>query len=357
MNHNQNGVYQPQLNVFPAKKARPMASRRKVKKNLFKYERPSNDVVPARFNSKRALHSNLQASTESNVSNFLRKATISSKKTSPQKDVKLLKKLIPFLRPKFSSHVDRITRLRRLIHRPLIYSRICDQQTTTRLSSLYDARDSLLESITSYRLTRAFSARGKLVTSIKYAHNICPNQYICLPDVIGTCTDKSCLYQHKSNYYMGDIDKLADILSYKPSLTGFKSDPDLSPAENMRLCRLKLREYAARLLAKNHSNKPVETIAQNLLKYIRTDKSDLELLTLTRKLPKNSHVICNSCKGTGITGLAQNAPDVDGSVDTENDDKIKTAAIYSLTDRLLALKRSVNDLIDGVISVGAQQDT
>lgn len=175
------------------------------------------------------------------------------------------------------------------------------QAMPTRLSSLYDLRNSMLRNLASYRLTTGFSESGLRITDLTYTHNICPNDYICLPDLVGTCTDKNCRYQHKSNYFMTDIDKIADILSYKPSLTGFKVDPNLSDEENDYKCRIKLKQYAAKLLAKN-SGKTVETIAQNLVKYVRSNKSNLELLTITRRLPKVSHLIVSRSSETERVG-------------------------------------------------------
>lgn len=160
----------------------------------------------------------------------------------------------------------------------------------TRLSPLYDTKFSVLKNLASYRLTTGFVATGKLITDLNYTHNICPNDYICLPDLVGTCTDKSCLYQHKSNYIMSDIEKLADILSYRPSLTGFKHDPSLTREQNDKKCRVKLKQYAIKLLTKN-VEKSVETIAQNLVKYVRANKPDHELLTMKRELPKCSHLV------------------------------------------------------------------
>lgn len=202
----------------------------------------------------------------------------------------LMKKLSPFLRKKQSiqpelkdQNMESGTHKISTIKKP--------KPAPSRLSFLYDTKDSVLYNLASYRLTTRFAETGRPITDVNYTHNICPNDYICLPDLMGTCTDKNCLYQHKSNYFMSDIDKLTDILSYKPSLTGFKADTSLTIEENNNKCRLKLKQYAAKLLAKN-SDKSVETIAQNLVKYVRANKSDHELLELTRELPKVSHLAC-----------------------------------------------------------------
>lgn len=159
-----------------------------------------------------------------------------------------------------------------------------------RLSSIFSLKDSFLRNLASLRLTSKFSETGIALTDLTYTHNINPHDFVCLPDLIGSCTDKSCPYQHKSNYLMSDIEKLTDILSYKPSLTGFKPDPDLSKATNNINCRLKLKLYAAKLLAKN-PGKPIETIAQNLVKYVRSNRPDHELLVTTRVLPKSVHLV------------------------------------------------------------------
>lgn len=159
-----------------------------------------------------------------------------------------------------------------------------------RLSSLINLKDSVLRNFASFRLTSKFSETGLSLTDLSYAHNINPNDFVCLPDLVGSCTDKSCPYQHKSNYLMSDIEKLADILSYKPSLTGFKPEPSCSKEINDNSCRLKLKLYAAKLLSKN-PDKPVEVIAQNLVKYVRSNLSDNDLLVAIRVLPKAAHLV------------------------------------------------------------------
>lgn len=197
-------------------------------------------------------------------------------------------------RQKYSIHLLKtIDQKKSSILNPISIAKKRKLPLPTRLSSLYNSKNSILRNLASYRLTTRFVGTGIPITDLNYTHNICPNDYICLPDLIGTCTDKSCLYQHKSNYFMSDIEKLADILSYKPSLTGFKRDNELDQAENDNRCRLKLKQYAAKLLAKN-SGKTVEMIAQNLVKYVRANKSDIELLTMSRKLPKINHLVRTS---------------------------------------------------------------
>lgn len=159
-----------------------------------------------------------------------------------------------------------------------------------RLSSLYDLRDSVLRNLASYRLTSKFAETGLPLTDLTYSHNVSPHEYICLPDLVGDCTDKNCPYQHKSNYMMTDLEKLTDILSYKPSLAGFKPDPDLNEEENYKICRITLKQKAAKLISRN-SDKSVETIAQNLVRKIRINESDQKLLTMTRELPKVIHLV------------------------------------------------------------------
>lgn len=160
----------------------------------------------------------------------------------------------------------------------------------SRLSSLYDLNHSRLRNLASYRLTTNFLDTGAPLTDLRYTHNICPHDFICLPDLLGKCSDKSCIYQHQSNYLMSDIDKLADILSYNPQLTGFEPDPELGEEENINLCRVKLKQYAAKLIAKGCGN-AVEIIAKNLVKYVRFNKTDKELLCMTRRLPKVSNIV------------------------------------------------------------------
>lgn len=160
----------------------------------------------------------------------------------------------------------------------------------TRLSSLYNTKESPLKNLASYRLTKNFKGIGIPMTDLTYAHNICPNDYICLPDLLGACPDEDCPYQHKSGYMLSDVDKLVDILSYRPSLTGYQADPDLGPKDNEDLCRKKLRDYAAKLIARN-TGKSIEIIAKNLVKRVRLERTEHELLTSTRQLPKVSHRI------------------------------------------------------------------
>lgn len=163
----------------------------------------------------------------------------------------------------------------------------------TRLSSLYDLNNSILKNLAAYRLTSKYSEFGNVITDQSYTHNINPHEFICLTDFAFTCQDKSCPYQHEAKYIMTDIDKLADILSYKPSLTGFKPDHNSTQEKNFYQCRLKLKQYAANLISKN-SDKSIETIAQNLVKYVRGNKTDSELIVSTRRLPKSNHIIYKS---------------------------------------------------------------
>lgn len=160
------------------------------------------------------------------------------------------------------------------------------QVLCSRLSSLYDLNNSLLRGIASYRLTKNFNESGKQITDLTFAHNIRPHDYVCSLDLDGLCHNKDCPDQHSSNYIITDLDKIAEILSYKPSLTGFKPDAGLDTEANDGKCRLRVKEYAARLLSKN-SHKSVEMIANDIVKYVRGTKSDTEILTMTRVLPKN----------------------------------------------------------------------
>lgn len=168
----------------------------------------------------------------------------------------------------------------------LMLSNARKQVVCSRLSSLYDLKDSLLRGIASFRLTRKFAESGKQLTDLAYAHNIRPHNFVCLQDLDGLCQNKDCPDQHSSNYLMTDLDKLSEILSYRPSLAGFVPDSELSPEENDGKCRLKVKQYAARLISRN-SHKPVEMIANDLIKYVRGTKSDLDLLTTARVIPKN----------------------------------------------------------------------
>lgn len=245
--------------------------------------------------------------------------TNSSVPLKKQRNSKLLQMLEPLLRMNYSIRLKSTGQLDGSSRYTISLTKKRKQPLPNRLSSLYNSADSVLMNLASYRLTSRFTLTGKSVTDSSFAHNICPHDFICLPDLIGTCPDKSCLYQHRSNYLMTDIEKLADILSYKPSLTGFKSDASLSQEENAKNCRIKLKQYAAKLIAKN-SDKTVETISQNLLRYVRGDKPDHELLVMRRKLPKVSQL-----------GLRANI---------ENSDMQRKASIKSLANRLSALEKT-----------------
>lgn len=259
-----------------------------------------------------------QTVKEQNVSTNVPKTSIVSATPKKQRSSKLLQMLEPLLRMNYSIRLKSTGSLDGSSRYTISLTKMRKQIAPNRLSSLYDSWDSVLVNLASYRLTNRFASTGKSVTEHSFTHNICPHDYICLPDLIGTCPDKSCLYQHQSNYLMTDIEKLVDILSYKPSLTGFKADTSLSQEDNARNCRLKLKHYAAKLIAKN-SDKTVETIAQNLLRYVRGDKSDHELLVLRRKLPKVSQL----SSGT-----------------MENIDLQRRASIKSLANRLSALEKT-----------------
>lgn len=256
---------------------------------------------------------------ERNVTSVGTKPSVVSSTLKKQRSSKLLQMLEPLLRMNYSIRLKSTGQLDGSSRYTISLTKKRKQPIPNRLSPLYDSADSVLMNISSYRLTSRFALTGKSVTDSSFAHNICPHDYICLPDLIGTCPDKSCLYQHRSNYLMTDIEKLADILSYKPSLTGFKSDASLSQGENAKNCRIKLKQYAAKLIAKN-SDKTVETITQNLLRYVRGDKPDHELLVMRRKLPKVSQLSLSAI--------------------TDNSEMQRKASIKSLANRLSALEKT-----------------
>lgn len=162
----------------------------------------------------------------------------------------------------------------------------------TCLSSIYTTNDSIFKNMASYRLTHKFNESNLSPTDPIYSHNICPFEYVCLPDLLGDCQDKACRYQHKSNYQMTDMEKLTDLLSYKPQIAGFKPDPNLSSEANMRMCQLKLKEFAAKMISRN-ADKSIEYIAKNLVKKIRAfGGTDSDLILKRRELPKTSHMNC-----------------------------------------------------------------
>ena len=204
----------------------------------------------------------------------------------------LLNKLSPFLRNARTNAIDQnnsdmSNHSKSMTAEAASSSKKRKKIHVTKLSSIYDCKDSILKNLSSIRLTSKFLQRGFKLTDLNYSHNISPHEYICLPDLIGECTDKSCPYQHKSNYIMTDLEKLGDILSYKPSVANFKPDPELSDQENEKLCRIQLKHYAARLIARN-SNRSAEALAQGLVKRICSSETDQTLITMTRQLPKRS---------------------------------------------------------------------
>lgn len=158
--------------------------------------------------------------------------------------------------------------------------------TETRMSSLYDFKDSLLRNLSAYRLSRAYQENNGKLTDLMYAHNICPSETVCAQELDNTsCNDKNCSCQHEQNYLMTDVEKLADIISYKPSICGVQMDPNQPDSMDLDKCRLRMKQYAARLLAQN-STKGAEVIAQSLIMLIRADKNDVDLLFSERVIPR-----------------------------------------------------------------------
>lgn len=250
---------------------------------------------------------------ESKISNQLNKQPSDTQPSpptdsasTPETKEEILKKLSPFLRRARSmagANKDNTVRTKPRINvviddnittnivRPSLSAKKRKRTSVSRLSSLYDLNDSVLKNLASYRLTRKFAEIGTTkLTDLAYSHNIHPLEYVCLPDLLGECSDKSCPYQHKSNYFMTDLEKLTDLLSYRPAAAGWiRGDDDLDEVENYRVCRVKLKQYAAKLISKN-ADKPVEAIARAIVSDIRDNNTDIDLLLMRRQLPKIAHL-------------------------------------------------------------------
>lgn len=97
------------------------------------------------------------------------------------------------------------------------------ERVNSRLSALYDFKESVLKNIVTYRLTTRFASaeqhKHHPLTDLTYSHNNSPNEYVCLPDLISKCSDKNCAYKHQSSYMISDTEKLREILASKPSTT------------------------------------------------------------------------------------------------------------------------------------------
>ncbi|KAG9510284.1 Receptor-type guanylate cyclase Gyc76C, partial [Fragariocoptes setiger] len=158
----------------------------------------------------------------------------------------------------------------------------CDRYT----SPIHRVTDSFLTCLPSIRLTTRFEYSDYLTTAA-YTHNIQPHDYICQEDLLAKCTKEKCPHQHKAKYLMTDVDKLVDLLSYRPSIAGFRHDESISSEDNFLNCRNKLRIYAQNLINRS-PHKSIEGIARNLVRWIRSKFNECELIHATRQLPKLS---------------------------------------------------------------------
>jgi len=60
--------------------------------------------------------------------------------------------------------------------------------------------------------------------SPSYSNAIHPHEVICHYDLMGTCNDDNCPWQHKDSYLLDPIEKLVDILTYNPPVSGYSGD-------------------------------------------------------------------------------------------------------------------------------------
>lgn len=148
----------------------------------------------------------------------------------------------------------------------------------------YDFKESPLQNLALFRLTPRYSRSGNLITDLRYCHNLYPKDYVCLADLLDLCADKNCRYQHKSKYIMSDLEKLADILSYKQSISQTEAN-----SLDTKALALKLKEMAAELITKN-AKIDVEVIAKNLVKLFWSDKQECEIISLTRMCSKLTNI-------------------------------------------------------------------
>uniref|UniRef100_A0A6G1SLC8 Zinc-finger domain-containing protein n=1 Tax=Aceria tosichella TaxID=561515 RepID=A0A6G1SLC8_9ACAR len=256
--------------------------------------------------SHKTKYSGLKTSNQINMRSSDIQSRPSDDSTTQETKEEILKKLSPFLRkaramasvnqddsvktkPRINVVID--DNVVSNVIRPKLAVKKRKRTAVSRLSSLIDLNDSVLKNLASYRLTRKFADLGTTqLTDLAYSHNIQPLEYVCFPDLLGECSDKSCPYQHKSNYFMTDLEKLTDLLSYRPEAAGWvRGDDDLNEEENYRVCRVKLKQYAAKLISKN-ADKPVEMIARAIISDIRNNHPDVDLLLMRRQLPKTVHL-------------------------------------------------------------------
>jgi len=158
------------------------------------------------------------ASTSSNILNKLVSLSPHKKGTKLNGSRSTVQKAITASPKKVPIDVDKDLRL------TLTKRRQRCSNNSGRLSGIYDRKDSILKNIVSYRLISKFASTEQQqsnhpLTDLTYSHNNCPEEYVCLPDLISKCSDKNCAYKHKSSYMISDTEKLREILASRPAQT------------------------------------------------------------------------------------------------------------------------------------------
>ncbi|XP_067123532.1 zinc finger C3H1 domain-containing protein-like isoform X2 [Centruroides vittatus] len=92
--------------------------------------------------------------------------------------------------------------------------------------------------INSYRLNPYFSITGKNLSSSSFAHGVNARSRICRFDLLGTCNDDQCTWQHYDDYKLNENEKLVNLLAFAPLVA------KIEKLDNLQLCEKKLKKAA-----------------------------------------------------------------------------------------------------------------
>lgn len=128
------------------------------------------------------------------------------------------------------------------------YQELCPQPSTfsSDINIDYEYNSPLLH-INSYRLNPHFLFNERHLSSNTYAHGIDARSRICRFDLLGTCNDDQCKWQHYDDYKLKENETLADLLAFAPIIA------KVEPSDNIQLCEKKFQKTVQNIFQENPS--------------------------------------------------------------------------------------------------------
>ncbi|RWS22377.1 zinc finger C3H1 domain-containing protein-like protein [Leptotrombidium deliense] len=149
-------------------------------------------------------------------------------------------------------------------------------------------RTSVLSHLHSFRLSNYFEEHcihnytKPEYASSSYTNAINPHEYLCRFDLLGTCNDENCPWQHCRNYLLNDDDKLIDLLLYKPAIAHIGFGKENGSEEPLKA----LRDFVANFRRENIKLTDYE-LQEKLVRLVRSDSvKERPVCVLTRCFPR-----------------------------------------------------------------------